>query len=67
MGRKLEQTPTLLLVVNAAKDLDLKSTEYLYDRLLEYRKEGGTVLLISVDLDGLWICRTAYTSSTEER
>jgi len=53
MGRKLEQTPKLLLVVNATKDLDLKSTEYLYGMLLEYRKKGGTVLFISVDLDAI--------------
>jgi simple sugar transport system ATP-binding protein len=61
MGRKLYKLPRLLIALNPAKDLDFKSTDFLYEKLIEFKNNGGTVLFICVDLDAIIkLCDRAY-------
>jgi simple sugar transport system ATP-binding protein len=61
MGRKLEEMPRLLIALNPAKDLDFQSTDFLYNKFIEFQKIGGTIFFISVNLDALLnLCDRIY-------
>ena len=51
LGRELTAQPKLIVVNQPTRGLDIGSTEYVWERLLEERARGSGVLLISSELD----------------
>lgn len=51
LGKVLAHGPNLVIVHNPTRGLDVKSRKYVHERLLEMRKKGKAVILISDDLD----------------
>ena len=51
VGRELERDPDLVVAMHPTRGVDIGSTEFLHDRLLELRAEGKAVLLVSSKLD----------------
>jgi ABC-type uncharacterized transport system ATPase subunit len=53
LARAFEREPSVLVLQNPARGLDLRSTQFVYDRVHEARDRGCAVVLISEDLDEL--------------
>jgi len=51
VGRELERAPDLLVAMHPTRGVDIGSTEFIHERLLELRREGVAILLISSKLD----------------
>jgi simple sugar transport system ATP-binding protein len=51
LGKVLAHDPKLVIVHNPTRGLDVKSRKYIHERLLEMRRKGMAVILISDDLD----------------
>ena len=51
LGRELSAEPKLIVVSQPTRGLDIGSTEYVWERLLEQRARGAAVLLVSSELD----------------
>ena len=51
LGRELSEEPRLIVVSQPTRGLDIGSTEYVWERLLEQRARGCAVLLVSSELD----------------
>ncbi|MBI3637355.1 MAG: ABC transporter ATP-binding protein [Candidatus Rokubacteria bacterium] len=51
LGRELSEEPRLIVISQPTRGLDIGSTEYVHERLLEQRARGGAVLLVSSELD----------------
>ncbi|PHQ47289.1 heme ABC transporter ATP-binding protein [Halorubrum sp. C3] len=51
VGREFERDPELVVATHPTRGVDIGSTEFLHDRLLELRAEGKAVLLVSSKLD----------------
>jgi len=81
IGRELSERPKLIVVSQPTRGLDIGSTEYVWERLLEQRAAGCGVLLISSELDeiralsdriavmfeGRLVATLAANEATEER
>jgi simple sugar transport system ATP-binding protein len=53
LARAFEREPSVLVLQNPTRGLDLRSTRFVYDRVQEARDRGCAVVLISEDLDEL--------------
>jgi simple sugar transport system ATP-binding protein len=53
LARAFDREPTVLVLQNPTRGLDLRSTQFVYDRVNEARDRGCAVVLISEDLDEL--------------
>jgi ABC-type uncharacterized transport system ATPase subunit len=51
VARELSREPRVIIAAQPTRGLDVGATEYVRERLLEERKSGTGVLLISEDLD----------------
>ncbi len=51
VGREIEKPHKLLIAVQPTRGMDVGSIEYIRKRLLEERKNGKAVLLVSLELD----------------
>jgi len=51
LARELHSDPKVLIVSNPTRGLDVGAAEYVYERILDMRKRGAAVLLISSDLE----------------
>ncbi|MFZ5675501.1 MAG: ABC transporter ATP-binding protein [Pseudomonadota bacterium] len=51
LGRALSLAPHFILACQPARGLDIGAVAYVHERLIQARKEGASVLLISDDLD----------------
>jgi simple sugar transport system ATP-binding protein len=51
VGREFERDPDLVVATHPTRGVDIGSTEFLHDRLLELREEGKAILLVSSKLD----------------
>jgi simple sugar transport system ATP-binding protein len=51
LGREISESPRLIVVSQPTRGLDIGSTEYVHERLLEQRARGCGILLISSELD----------------
>ncbi len=51
LGRSLSLSPRFILACQPARGLDIGAVAYVHERLLEARRRGASVLLISDDLD----------------
>ncbi|ADQ67401.1 nucleoside ABC transporter ATP-binding protein [Halogeometricum borinquense DSM 11551] len=50
-GREFERNPELVVATHPTRGVDIGSTEFIHDRLLELRDSGKAVLLVSSKLD----------------
>jgi len=51
LGREISESPRLIVISQPTRGLDIGSTEYVHERLLEQRARGCGILLISSELD----------------
>jgi len=51
VGRELSKRPVLIVAVHPTRGLDIASTVYIRELLVQMRDEGKGVLLVSADLD----------------
>ena len=51
LAREISSQPRVLLAAQPTRGLDIGATEYVREQLLEQRRQGVAVLLISEDLD----------------
>ena len=51
LGREIDGKPPVLVASHPTYGLDVGATEYLRKQLLQRRKEGGAILLVSEDLE----------------
>jgi simple sugar transport system ATP-binding protein len=51
LGKVLARGPNLIIVHNPTRGLDVKSRKYVHERILDMRKQGKAIILISDDLD----------------
>lgn len=51
LARELSQNPKFILAAQPTRGLDVGASEFVYQRLLQEKSKGGSVLLISADLD----------------
>ena len=51
LSREFDGYPELLIIKEPTRGLDVKSTEFVYSRILNMRKKGCAVLLVSSDLN----------------
>jgi simple sugar transport system ATP-binding protein len=54
LGREISGNPDLLVAAHPTYGLDVGATEYLRNQLLQQRKIGGAILLVSEDLEELF-------------
>lgn len=54
VGRELHRTPRILLAVQPTRGVDIGSTEFIHQKLLEQREQGVAILLISTELDEIF-------------
>ena len=54
LGREISESPSLLVASHPTYGLDVGATEYLRKQLLQRRREGGAVLLVSEDLEEIF-------------
>ena len=55
LARELSQQPKILIAASPTKGLDVGATEYIHRKLLEQRRDGKAILLVSEDLDELLV------------
>ena len=81
LGRELSEQPRLIVISQPTRGLDIGSTEYVWERLLEQRARGAAVLLVSSELEeiralsdriavmfeGRLVATLAANEATEER
>jgi simple sugar transport system ATP-binding protein len=51
IARELSRSPRLVIAFQPTHGLDVRASEFVYDQLNARKREGGGVLLISMDLD----------------
>jgi len=51
VGRELSKQPVVIVAVHPTRGLDIASTVYIRELLMQMRDDGKAVLLISADLD----------------
>ncbi|MEG1062034.1 MAG: ATP-binding cassette domain-containing protein, partial [Oscillospiraceae bacterium] len=54
MARVLNRDLDFLVVAHPTRGIDIGSSEYMHEKILEFRDEGKAVLLISADLDEVY-------------
>lgn len=51
LARELSRSPRAIVAAQPTRGLDIGATEYVHEQLLDQRKKGAAILLISEDLD----------------
>jgi general nucleoside transport system ATP-binding protein len=51
VGREFERDPDLVVATHPTRGVDIGSTEFIHDRMLDLRREGKAVVLVSSNLD----------------
>jgi ABC-type uncharacterized transport system ATPase subunit len=51
LAREMEQDPTVLIVGQPTRGVDVGAIEFIHKRIIEMRDQGKAVLLVSVELD----------------
>lgn len=51
LAREISRSPRAILAAQPTRGLDIGATEYVREQLLEQRRQGAAILLISEDLD----------------
>lgn len=67
IARALWRSPSLLIVANPTRGLDVAATAYVHDRLRRAQQGGAAVLLISTELDEIFALSTRIAVLYEGR
>jgi general nucleoside transport system ATP-binding protein len=51
LARELSRSPRVIIAAQPTRGLDIGATEYVREQLLEQRRQGAAIMLISEDLD----------------
>ena len=51
IAREIDRSPSLMVVVQPTRGLDVGAVEYIHRRILDERDKGKTILLFSLELD----------------
>ena len=51
LGRALARDPKLIVAVQPTRGLDIGATAFLHQQLLESRRRGAAIMLVSTELD----------------
>lgn len=51
LAREIDRNPRMLIAVQPTRGLDCGATEYIHQILVEQRKKGAAILLVSTELD----------------
>ncbi len=54
VSRAFDEDPDLLVAVNPTRGLDIRANRFVHEKLLEAKRHGAAVALISTDLDELF-------------
>jgi simple sugar transport system ATP-binding protein len=54
LAREISRNPRVIIAAQPTRGLDIGATEYVREQLIEQRKKGAAVLLISEDLDEIF-------------
>jgi general nucleoside transport system ATP-binding protein len=54
LARELSRNPRVILAAQPTRGLDIGATEYVREQLLEQRRQGAAIMLISEDLDEIF-------------
>ena len=65
LTRELHEAPALLIISEPSWGLDFNSREKLHRQILEVRKQGGSVLLLTTDIDELLLLSDRIAVLTE--
>jgi simple sugar transport system ATP-binding protein len=55
VAREFSKNPRLIIASQPTRGLDIGATEYVHSKLIEMRDQGSAILLISADLDEIWM------------
>lgn len=55
LAREMSRNPRLLVAVHPSRGLDVGATEFVHRQLLARRKAGGAILLISTELEEIFL------------
>lgn len=53
LAREIDENPRIVIAAHPARGLDLASTQFVHEKLLELRDRGSAILLVSADLEEL--------------
>lgn len=53
IGREIDRSPSLLLIAQPTRGVDLKGIAAIHRELLAYRQRGGAIVMVSEELDEL--------------
>ena len=51
LAREISASPTVLLVGQPTRGVDIGAIEFIYKRLMDLREKGCAILLVSVELE----------------
>ena len=55
VAREFSKSPRLIIAAQPTRGLDVGATEYVHSKLIEMRDKGSAILLISTDLDEIFM------------
>ena len=55
VAREFSRNPGLIITAQPTRGLDVGATEYVHSKLIEMRDQGSAILLLSADLDEIWM------------
>jgi simple sugar transport system ATP-binding protein len=55
VAREFSKNPRLIIAAQPTRGLDIGATEYVHSKLIEMRDKGSAILLISTDLDEIFM------------
>jgi len=55
VAREFSRDPRLIITSQPTRGLDVGATEYVHNKLIEMRGQGSAILLLSADLDEIWM------------
>lgn len=54
VARELKRNPLFLIAVNPTRGVDIGAADFIHQKLLEFKKRGAAIILISSDLDEIF-------------
>jgi ABC-type uncharacterized transport system ATPase subunit len=55
VAREFSRNPRLIIAAQPTRGLDVGATEYVHDKLIEMKEQGSAIILLSTDLDEIWM------------
>ncbi len=67
LARELSRNPRVIVAAQPTRGLDIGATEYVHAQLIEQRRDGAAILMISEDLDAVMAMSDRIAVIFEER